>query len=100
MAKYIDFDSLGIGKCNPDVFDNEGYAKGWNSAIEILEDAPAADVAPVVHARITEDGACPICGCYIPTDDAHDAIFKSEVHYCYYCGAMMDADMREVDDGD
>lgn len=52
---------------------------------------PAADVAFVVRGRWTEEGFCSNCGCYMPTDDAHDAIFKDEVHYCYYCGAKMEA---------
>lgn len=47
------------------------------------------DVAPVVHGRWV-DGKCSNCGVDIPTDDAHDAIFESECHFCYYCGAKMD----------
>ena len=54
-----------------------------------IEDAPAADVAPVVHARWV-DGKCSNCGVDTPTDDAHDAIFENECRFCYYCGAMMD----------
>lgn len=50
---------------------------------------PAADVAPVIHARWVE-GKCSNCGVDIPTDDAHDAIFESECRFCYYCGAKMD----------
>ena len=49
MAKLIDLDALGIGKCNPDVFNDKGYAKGWNSAIEILQNAPTVDAVPVVR---------------------------------------------------
>ena len=59
---------------------------------------PAADVRPVVHAKITADGACSACGSYMPTDTRRDAIFGDEVHFCYCCGAMLDADMREVAD--
>lgn len=51
MAEYIDRKALGIGKCNPDVFENKGYAEGWNSAIEIIESAPAADVVDVVRCK-------------------------------------------------
>jgi len=46
MPKYIDFDALGVQSCNPDIFVNKGYAKGWNSLMQILYDAPAADVEP------------------------------------------------------
>lgn len=52
MAEYIDRKALGIGKCNPDVFENKGYAEGWNSAIEIIENAPAADVVEVVRKPV------------------------------------------------
>lgn len=55
----------------------------------LVESIHAADVAPVVHAKWV-DGKCSNCGVDIPTDDAHDAIFESECHYCYYCGAKMD----------
>lgn len=47
----IDFDALGVGKCNPDVFDDKGYANGWNSAIEILQNAPTVDAVAVVRCR-------------------------------------------------
>lgn len=46
MTRYIDADALGIGKANRDVFEHPKYADGWNSAIEIINNAPTADVAP------------------------------------------------------
>lgn len=54
-----------------------------------IADTRPADVVPVVHGRWV-DGKCSNCGVDIPTDDAHDAIFENECHFCYYCGAMMD----------
>ena len=51
MARLIDADALGVGKCNPDVFDDKGYAKGWNSAIEILQNAPTLDAVAVVRCK-------------------------------------------------
>ena len=72
-------------------------ACGTGDAIDMIEDAPAADVAPVVHGRWV-DGRCSNCGVDIPTDDAHDVIFGSECRFCYYCGAKMDGgDRDEVD---
>ena len=47
--------------------------------------------------EITGDDACPSCGCWIPTDDAHDAIFKNEVKFCYYCGMRLR--MKGAEDG-
>lgn len=47
--------------------------------------------------EITDDDACPVCGCWIPTDDAHDAIFENEVKFCYYCGTRLR--MKGAEDG-
>lgn len=64
MAEYIDRKALGIGKCNPDIFEDKGYARGWNSAIEIIEEAPTVDVVEVVrckdckHYRNHPNGLC------------------------------------------
>ena len=51
MAKYIDIESFGIGEVKREVFNDPAYAAGWNSAIKILLDATAADVAPVVRCK-------------------------------------------------
>lgn len=42
--KYIDIEALGIGQCNPDVFEDKGYAKGWNAVIDLLQSMPVEDV--------------------------------------------------------
>lgn len=36
MAKSL-LEELGIGKCNPDIFENKGYAQGWNAAMSLIE---------------------------------------------------------------
>lgn len=54
MTEYIDREALGIGKCNPEVFEDKGYANGWNAAIEIILSAPAADVRPVTWIPVAE----------------------------------------------
>lgn len=51
MAEYIDRKALGIGKCNPDIFEDKGYANGWNSAIKNIEEAPTVDVVEVVRCK-------------------------------------------------
>ena len=51
MSRYIDVDALEIGRANPDVFIREEYASGWNLAIEIIENAPTADVVEVVRCK-------------------------------------------------
>lgn len=65
------------------------YVFKWLSDEFEIEDAPAANVVPAVHAQWV-DGKCSNCGVDIPTDDAHDAIFENECRFCYYCGAKMD----------
>lgn len=105
MAEYIDRKALGIGKCNPDVFENKGYAEGWNSAIEIIENAPAADVVEVKHGywkvlvfkggrgRARAEAKCSICG--------RDAVYQiiedkwEFENYCPHCGAKMDGEHNE-----
>lgn len=51
MNKYIDINELGIGRADPKMFNNPEYANGWNSAIEIIEKAPTADVVEVVRCK-------------------------------------------------
>lgn len=62
------------------------FCNGLWSAIELIEDAPAADVAPVVHGRKIEDGdigcfwLCSLCGECLPYG----------ANFCPNCGARMD----------
>ena len=51
MMRLIDADALGIDKANREMFDNKSYADGWNSAIEILKQAPTIEAEPVVHCK-------------------------------------------------
>ena len=56
-----------------------------------VSDAPAADVAPVVHSRWAHIGGdewcCPVCGFVITTEGSWD---KPTKKYCEDCGAKMD----------
>lgn len=47
--RLIDADALGICKANPAAFEEKEYAWGWNTAIEIIENAPTVDAVPVVR---------------------------------------------------
>ena len=94
MGDYIDRVALGIGLCNRDVFENKGYADGWNAAVKILKETPAADVQAVKHGKwklCYEDwrmqiagDECPACGFQ------HYGTCISHYHYCPNCGAKMD----------
>lgn len=49
--RLIDADKIGIGKANPDVFENKAYADGWNSAIEIINTTPTVDAVAVIRCK-------------------------------------------------
>ena len=97
MAEYIDRTALGIGYADPKVFINPAHADGWNTAVQIINEAPAADVAPVVHAhwRKSKEG---VCGDYLFVCSAcgedywESPPFYRQAHYCPNCGAKMDID--------
>lgn len=67
------------------------YVFKWLSEEFEIEDAPAADVAPVVHGRWAHLGGdewcCSACGFVITTEGSWD---KPTKKYCEDCGAKMD----------
>ena len=91
MVKYVESEPLDRElqelikqhnrKCESDNSD------GVLEALHRLRLAPAADVAPVVHAHY--DGCCcSNCGWPIATDCWGGGM--DENNYCYHCGAKMD----------
>ena len=62
-----------------------------NYAIDMIEDAQAADVAPVVHGR-WEPGnpICPVCGGNKFKDLDADIWCDWQPDFCPNCGAKMD----------
>ena len=65
-----------------------GWSRPLESAYEEIQAIPAADVAPVVHARWDDslDGItpfCTACGC------THRCLIRRPL-YCPNCGAKMD----------
>ena len=59
--------------------------------LQSISDMPAADVAPVVHARWIEDHdylKCPECGVMVKWDFTFFDI--GDWNYCPNCGAKMD----------
>lgn len=92
--RLIDADALGIGKAKREAFENPAYADGWNSAIDIINNAPTADAEPVKHGRwIHTDAAASwdakdeCSACHYATADRIDL---SYFNYCPNCGAKMD----------
>ena len=68
-------------------------ACGTGDAIDVIEDAPVADVAPVVHGRwIMHDDefglTCECSACHIET--------MGDGNYCPNCGAKMDGGNQNV----
>ena len=65
-------------------------ACGTGDAIDIIDDFPAADVAPVVHGRWEQTEApfmnecedCSVCG--------YRTVWGHRFNYCPNCGAKMD----------
>lgn len=92
MAEYIDRTALGIGYADPKAFINPAHADGWNTAIQIINEAPTADVAPVRHGKWLKPkyeyhvGICSLCGC-VPL---RSAFMSTPYNYCPNCGAKMD----------
>ena len=75
---------------------------GKNSFIErvfadgvyaIIEQFPAADVAPVVHAKWDANGRCTNCGGHAPFYSMASTYHESP--YCFECGAKMDGEREK-----
>ena len=105
MAEYIEREALKralrvwITECMIDG-DNE-IADGFRDCIDLIDDCPAADVAPVVHGRwIGIDSSF-----WKPTHSSDIPVFRKTYrcsecgrrtaiaeNYCPNCGARMDGD--------
>lgn len=75
----------------------ENYCEGLYEATELIDDMPAADVAPVVHGRWDDSGRymfpgggtavrCTECGCALTVSEYR----LNNWNYCPNCGAKMD----------
>ena len=102
--RLIDADALGIGKANRDCFDDPKYADGWNSAIEIINNAPTIEAEPVRHGRWVEiKGMAPPeyhgkHRCSICCARALERKFHEELsEHCPNCGAKMDGDKHDTE---
>lgn len=96
--KYIRVDELGIGPCNPSVFNDPERAHGWNELLNIVRSAPTYTPADIlagmwvpVTERLPEDGKFVL----VCNDDGHMMIAKHETETCewYYKYTNYDFDI-------
>lgn len=84
MAEYIEREAL-LAEYDRQHAGEPGRAR------KLIEDAPAADVAPVVHGLWSHLGGdewcCTNCGEVIHTEGSWE---KPDEKFCYECGAKMD----------
>lgn len=98
MSDYIDRAALGIDFCRWNVFENKSYVDGWNAAIKILKEAPAADVQEIKHGEWIkmynnpDDGNYYCSECHNGIDVATGKVTPIDrgLLYCPNCGAKMD----------
>lgn len=73
------------------------YRRGYDDCVATVLNAPAADVAPVLHGRWDDSGRytfpsgnaavrCTNCGCALTESEYH----LNNWNYCPVCGAEMD----------
>ena len=93
MARYIDADAV-ISHMDArynDLLDEYGradhYASGYEEAIDLIEEAPTADVAEVKHGewRQVRCGDTPLYACSECGKNEY-----MQLRYCPNCGAKMD----------
>lgn len=98
MADYIDREALLTPQYNAS-HSNWPQLAEMVVGVEDIEDAPAADVGPVVHGQWIEDHdylKCPECGVMVKWDFTFFDI--GNWNYCPNCGAKMDGgDNNEAD---
>ena len=101
MDEYIDREALEVDLNNRLNFlmaengEYDHYTSGFDEAVTRVENFPAADVAPVRHARWV-DNHCTACGMMPMGDemwkhcDFEPPRFERFMDYCPSCGCRMD----------
>jgi hypothetical protein len=96
MSRYIDADALGIGKADRNAFTVPEYADGWNSAIEIIENAPTADVVEVVRCKDCKHYGGVVYGGVCRKYSGYETkVCTEKDHYCSY-GERKDEAIRSA----
>ena len=101
MTKYIELEALKnrfakrLVWLKKDIHDEYslGLHDGCEYDIKLIDEIPAADVAPVVHGQWEKQSglySCSECGKTRPYDVQADAIEYWACNYCPNCGCRMD----------
>lgn len=103
--RYIDADKLTFSRVR--IIHSDGTIGGWHAVVmsSVIKDAPAADVVEVRHGEWIEHdddwcGAyytCSACGCDWTTIDGTPQ--ENNMKYCPECGAKMDGERKEQNNG-
>lgn len=99
MAEYIEREAAKDELLSWSVCINHPEHLMRDDAMHVLDNIPAADVAPVRHARWDDSGRytfpgggtavrCTECGCALTVSEYH----LNNWNYCPVCGAKMDGD--------
>lgn len=86
--RLIDVDALGIGTAKREAFVVPEYADGWNSAIEIINNAPTIPPDSLVKRGrwiVGIDGSCMCSEC-------RKVVRYDIENYCPRCGARLEAE--------
>ena len=94
--RLIDANALGIGKAKREAFDNPAYADGWNSAIEIIENAPTVDAVEVVRCKDCKHWLKDVPGCTDFVGRCEWARYMvGAVGYCVYGEKKVDSETKQ-----
>lgn len=102
--EIIDRDALGVERASPEVFNEPGFAEGWNAMLGIIQAAEPVNAKPIMHAYWVKgaDGGteCSHCqkGMRVMVGGKERKLNLSEMPYCPQCGASMDADADWIGD--
>lgn len=99
MTEYIEREAISeeirkyYYKNPPNSSYGEGFDRGLDRAQRAILDAPAADVAPVVHGRWIDKGEYAVCmECRGRSGTQYDGVESIPLmtQFCPNCGAKMD----------
>lgn len=84
MAEYLEREALKSQIAENKLMVREPAAK---RILAMIDDMPAADVAPVVHGQWVNGCQCSVCG---DRHGPYNSRHRPYYNYCPHCGAKMD----------